>query len=67
MQGKMVRTGIGLVLGAVLVGCGGDVEKEPMVRTIRVVEHADTDVTEPRELTPSAGRPCLRSRCSPCV
>jgi len=40
MQGKMARIGIRFVLGAVLVGCGGD-----YVRTIRVVEHADTDVT----------------------
>jgi len=45
MQGKMARIGIGLVLGAVLVGCGGDSGKEPTIRTIRVVEHADTDVT----------------------
>ncbi len=36
---------MGLVLGAVLVGCGGDQAEEPLVRTIRVVEHADTDVT----------------------
>jgi allene oxide cyclase len=45
MQGMMARIGIGLVLGTMLVGCGGDVEKEPTVRTIHVVEHADTDVT----------------------
>lgn len=45
MRKTMKRLSIGLVLGAVLVGCGGDAEKEPTVRTIRVVEHADTDVT----------------------
>jgi allene oxide cyclase len=45
MQDAMKKMGIGLVLCAVLVACGGDVEKEPTVRTIRVVEHADTDVT----------------------
>lgn len=49
MQDAVKKMGIGLVLGAVLVGCGGDVEKEPTVRTIRVVEHADTDVTTDNE------------------
>lgn len=49
MQGKMTRIGIGLVLGEVLVVCGGDLEKESMVRTIHVVEHADTDVTTDNE------------------
>ncbi len=45
MKETMKRMGIGLMLGVVLVGCGGDLEPAPTTRTIRVVEHADTDVT----------------------
>lgn len=49
MREAMKRMGLGLMLGAVLVGCGGDLEQGPTVRTIRVVEHADTDVTTDNE------------------
>jgi allene oxide cyclase len=49
MREAMKRMGLGLMLGAVLVGCGGDLEQGPTVRTIRVVERADTDATTDNE------------------
>ncbi|WP_224242854.1 allene oxide cyclase family protein [Hyalangium gracile] len=45
MREVLKRIGVGLVLGAALVGCGDDEEPAPVIRTIRVVEHADTDAT----------------------
>jgi hypothetical protein len=45
MREAMKRIGIGLVVGAAMVGCGGDKEDVPIIRTIHTVEHADTDVT----------------------
>jgi hypothetical protein len=41
---RKTRIGIGLALLAALVGCGSDREEAPNIRTLRVVEHADTDV-----------------------
>lgn len=44
MREAVKRFGWGLVLGAALVGCGGDEEEAPVIQTIRVVERASTDV-----------------------
>jgi len=44
MREAVTRFGWGLVLGMALVGCGDDKEEVPIIQTIRVVEHASTDV-----------------------
>jgi allene oxide cyclase len=45
MRESIKRFGVGLVLGAALAGCGEDEPAPLNIRTIHVVEHADTDVT----------------------
>lgn len=56
MQKAVKRFGWGLVLGAALVGCGGDEEEAPIIETIRVVERASTDaVTDNAPTGDSAG------------
>ncbi|MBN1208189.1 MAG: dirigent protein [Myxococcaceae bacterium] len=44
MRETRMRIGAGLVLFVALVGCGADEEEPINIRTLRVVEHADTDV-----------------------
>lgn len=45
MREAIKRFGVGLLLGAVLAGCGEDEPAALNIRTIQVVEHADTDAT----------------------